>query len=694
MNKSTLLFGIMLASTALSANVKAEENNSLKTINVIAPLQTPAVDSLNVDDNLNITPYSDSADSFKSLPGLSAGRFGGHGLEPVIRGQSQNQINVIDSDAYVFGGCPNRMDPPSSYLDLESADVLTIVKGYQSVLNGSGGAGGTIIVERNTPKKLDSALGYYGSADAGFDGNSQSWFSGAQATGGTDQAYVKATARIKDAENYEDGNGNVVRSSFAEKSGGFALGITPEDTHLYAGYDFKKIDDALFPGAGMDSVLAENQTFRLGFEKHYANQLLSLINVSAYGTLVDHVMDTYSLRPNPTMFARVDSQSDTFGAKLKTDFTLSDQTVHSVVEWRRNNRNSDKYMGMMASNVSNLQSVMWPDITLDEIGLGLETSFILSEQDLLVVGGRYDYVSVEYGRANDVAAASGLSANDLYRQFYGATAKDEHEHNLSGLLRLEHKLDNDTTLYSALSRSVRTADATERGLANYTMMMGNNLSWVGNPNIKPEKHHQLEAGVSVAKEEWDTNVSLYANRVSDYILRDSARGQNGILVTATNADIYRNVDALLSGVEVEGSWDIAQNWTLSADATYTYGENLDDDMVLAQIPPLQGHVNLAWLASDAITVNQGMRWATTQTRVDTDPTVGSGLDVGKTSGYAVFDFNTIVKHTEDARFIIGVNNLFDQTYANHLNRSNISDPTQIQVNEPGRSFYAQLKITF
>jgi iron complex outermembrane receptor protein len=43
---------------------------------------------------------------------------------------------------------------------------------------------------------------------------------------------------------------------------------------------------------------------------------------------------------------------------------------------------------------------------------------------------------------------------------------------------------------------------------------------------------------------------------------------------------------------------------------------------------------------------------------------------------------------------VGVTNLFDRTYAYHLNRSNSFDPTEVQVNEPGRSVYLRVSASF
>ncbi len=42
----------------------------------------------------------------------------------------------------------------------------------------------------------------------------------------------------------------------------------------------------------------------------------------------------------------------------------------------------------------------------------------------------------------------------------------------------------------------------------------------------------------------------------------------------------------------------------------------------------------------------------------------------------------------DVKF--GVDNVFDRTYAEHLNRANDFDPMVVQINEPGRNIWLRL----
>ncbi|MCU7918202.1 MAG: TonB-dependent receptor [Candidatus Thiodiazotropha sp. (ex Epidulcina cf. delphinae)] len=61
------------------------------------------------------------------------------------------------------------------------------------------------------------------------------------------------------------------------------------------------------------------------------------------------------------------------------------------------------------------------------------------------------------------------------------------------------------------SRSLRTADATERYLASFSrnMMTGMDASWVGNPELEPERHYQFEIGYQWQGAGWNSDVTAY-----------------------------------------------------------------------------------------------------------------------------------------------------------------------------------------
>jgi iron complex outermembrane receptor protein len=218
------------------------------------------------------------------------------------------------------------------------------------------------------------------------------------------------------------------------------------------------------------------------------------------------------------------------------------------------------------------------------------------------------------------------------------------------------------------------------------------MIWVGNPDIESEKHNQLDIGLSTSGKNASLSFSAYIDRVRDYILRDTARGQEGILLS-DGATIYRNVDVELLGIDLESSYQWNSNWNSRFTLAYVRAENTTDDRAVAQIPPLEGTASLefhqaSWMLGGEI------RAVAKQTRVDDDPTAGSGLDFGETPGFTIVNFYGSYQLTKQGELKFGIDNVFDKLYAEHINKPNAFDPQPIQVNEPGRSLWARLNINF
>ncbi len=122
-------------------------SQTLDTIEVIGTESQPAMSPVDANPS---TFGRESADILRDIPGVSGSRMGGHGTDPSIRGLNQNRINVLLDGAYVHGGCPNRMDPPTSYAPVGAYEQITVIKGMQTLEYCGGGPVVTILFERNT----------------------------------------------------------------------------------------------------------------------------------------------------------------------------------------------------------------------------------------------------------------------------------------------------------------------------------------------------------------------------------------------------------------------------------------------------------------------------------------------------------------------------------------------------------------
>ena len=647
----------------------------------------PAVD--------NLFPASDASDVLQSVPGISMGRMGGHGTEPFIRGQSQTRINIIDDGAFIHGGCPNRMDPPTAYLSADGIDSLIVDKGYASVTNGPGAPGGTVQAKRKTPV-FTGDKPYQGSVYGGLNSNAWSRSAGGDVAAGTDWGYVRAEGNYEFAQDYRDGSNKTVRSSFSSHGGRVEMGLTPTpDDLIRVSLQNDRIDDAVFAGAGMDSPYSETFMLRGSYDHDFdPGGTLHKLETSAYAGIVDHIMDNYTLRTRAGNVMKVDSGSDTFGGKLALSGDFSGFRFKVGGDTQINRRDATRFMGARErvndGDESLIQSYSWPGISLSQTGLFAEVERTVMPGHDVIAGLRYDRVAFSADKADRVAIMPGQSANTLFTNYYGVRADDRRENNFGGLLRYEVALDENVTLFAGLSRSVRTADASERSLAQNNATASSR--WIGRPDIAPEKHHQIDIGAEVSHSTWTVGGSVYYDRVQDYILRDLARGQDGVLLS-DSATIYRNVNATLTGFEVSGKVQPLDGWTIGGQAAFTYGQNNEDDRPLAQIPPLEMTATVERRTADWM-MGLRMRAALRQSRADIEANNNSGVDVGETASYAVVDLYGEIYSFEPVSISLGITNLLDKTYANHLSRSNSFDPETVQVNEPGRSFFLRAHATF
>lgn len=676
-----LLAGGLVVSAALADDqeipqpINADESKEvLDTVTAFSPLRSGAQNTWQTDA---MTPGKETGELLRGLLGVSGSRMGGHGTDPVIRGLGQSRINVVMDGAMIVGACPNRMDPPSAYAPTSGYDTVVITRGVTSLARSSG-PGGTIVFERNTerfapeePIRAEAHLGYRVNGavkDAAID-----------VAAGQPSGYFRVIGSTMTGENYEDGQGRKVRSAFADHSAAALIGFTPnQDTELVVSVDAQRLRDTLFAGAGMDSPRSDSDTFRikgrLGDRGPFDQVAFDL-----YYASVDHLMDNYSLRTPPSPMMRLSAPSTAKSTGINLNITQGPWQwgIDAMSNERSAVRNND------AQGVIN--SVLWPDVKIERTGVFAQWSQAMDADNQLIAGLRMDRIRSQARQANREVPGMLLSPNELYQLYYGEIASPYKDIHLSGLIRGEHALDLSNfpklQAYWALSQTWRDADATERFLASNGMMPSQR--WVGNPTLEAERHRQMEIGLFSRDTHWDIDFSLYHNTVNDFILRDRFHQPDN------NATIYRNIDARLWGGEMSIGYRFESGWQPSVEVSYVRGTNRSDGRPLAQMPPLAITTQVSYQADgwQAGVVWQG---ATRQRRVDDDPMIGSGLDAQQTPGWMVLNLYGQFKMGQHWQWDVGLDNVFDRDYAQHLNRASAFDVTQVQVNEPGRSAWVRL----
>lgn len=674
-----VLSSAALADDTLVVNVKA---NKKATPNESKPLGT---------DRRPVLP-ADGGDFLKQLNGVSGSRFGGRGIEPIIRGQSQTQVNVLLDGAYLHGGCPNRMDPPTSYAALETYEKVTVEKGVQTLQHGSGGSGGTVLFERDTRSQIDPEDGLSGKASLTGSTNGIKHDLSVDVTKASEKGYVRVFAQDREADNYKDGDGKEVKTAYKHKQGGIVLGVTPtENRTIEYSYENNDFDDALYPGAGMDSPTEKADIHRLKYKDKFNGKIES-VDAEVYVSNVEHVMDNYSLRPQPGMKMSVPTTSDTTGGKLALKSTVGNTEITYGVNVQNRERDAAMKNITAGGTVTNL---MWPGAKTEQTGVFAEAETKIGVADKLKYGVRVDQVKASISKA-DQRVGMGMatrSPNQNYAAVNAAYDGDPSadETNVGALLRYEKSLNEDTTVFAGASRTVRTADETERYLSNWSMNMTTmpptNTSWIGNPDLKPEKHNQFDLGVSQQRGKIRWTGTVFADKVDDFILRDKLTAG-----AAAGAQTYRNVDADITGIELGASAKLTDKVTLSGDIAHVRRTNTTDNRAISQTPADNGKVQLDYNGAKWGS-GARVRFASNQDRIDTL----SGLDAGKTPGYGVLDAYGRYSISKNTKVRFGVDNVFDKTYAEHVSRRNadlVANPQALRVNEAGRTTWLKLETEF
>jgi len=672
---------LMIAAMCFSGHVVADNSDHELVIEITSGLPQVKNTIHAKTTSVKASPSTDGGDLLKSLPGISGTRTGGRAIDPIIRGQSQTQLNILLDGAYIHGAGPNRMDPPTAYTSVDSYDQVTVIKGNRSVIYGSGGPGGTVLFQRSWPSFDEK--GYSGDISSSYHGNGDRYELGADIAAGNDKGYLRFITHKASANNYEDGDGNEVRSSYDSKSNSLLAGWLLSDyTKLDVSFEQAREDDVLFAGAGMDGLFADADTARFKLSHQFQSNVFQQVALEVYQSKVDHLMDNFSLRPAGMMMMQAPTSSDTDGARLIFDARMMDVDWQFGFDLKNNDRDGE------VQNASNVPlRLLWPGAEIDQNGLFVEAEKSLGVDDVFKGGLRFDHVSAVANRRDEVVnGMMPLSSQQIWAMT-GAPAgagEKKTEDNVAGFTSWTHRLNDEYSIDTVLSRTVRTADATERYIAR-VMMAGD---WIGNPELDPEKHHQIEISLQNRQENLNWNVSGWYNSVDDYILRQS------ISAGMKDRDIYRNVSAELYGAEVEMSYRLNDNWRVGNTLTWTVGNNLDDGTSLSRISPLELTSALDY-ANDKFSAGVELQMVAQQNDICLNGSANcGGQDVRKTPGYGVVNVDSQYHFVSGVVLLAGVDNLFDKAYTLHESRDDAVNPAPIQVAEPGRSVWVRVSKKF
>jgi len=614
-----------------------------------------------------------------TIPSIDMNRRSGIANDIYIRGQKRDNISVDVDGTKVQGACVNRMDPPTSHILANQIETVEVIEGPYDVETMGTLSGGLKIKTKQPTKEfkgeLNLGMGSWGYKKVGIG-----------ASGGNDKVRALISASYESSGQYKDGDGNTISDqidkniadgnapaataykdeykdmdAYTKKSIMTKLYITlAQDQELRLSYTGNRSDDILYGSSKMDALWDDSNIYSVEYNIDNISDLYKNINLQYYASDVNHPMATTYRKSslNAAMDNTNHLTTNMQGLKLKNNFDFSGFKLlfgldASERKWDGKYYNTTTGAPLGAGNSKSIDGAKTKNgaifAKLDKELGNLNVSF----------GARYDDTKITH-----------------------ATQDTRYYSSISGNMITTYNINKENKVFLGVGSASRVPDARE------LWFRASNGNWVGTDNLKQTTNNEIDLGYEITNQDFKLKIKTFYSMLDDYIYIKQGQA----------SDAFENIDATVYGVELTASYFATDDITIDSGMSYKRGQKdkaLDGqtDKDLADMAPLRANVALNYeYANNSI--------ATIEMQAsDKWDTYDSDNGEQAISGWAIM--NMKVKHALDkhAEFTIGVNNVFDNTYAVNNTYVDLTLLTTggdniMLMNEPGRYIYTNLTFKF
>ena len=625
----------------------------------------------------------DLGEALTRINGIWKIRKGGIANDVVLRGFAGKDINILIDGQRLYGACPNHMDPSAFHIDFSEVDRVEAAKGPFDIRN-QGSLGGVLnVITRSAGTGVhgsfilaSGAYGFYNpsatfslgkgrfSALGGFSYRRSKPYS--DPSGQPFTAYANYLPGVADTAAFKAGSG-WAKVSFAPKAGQL----------IQLSYTRQEADHVLYPYLQMDAAYDNTDRVNITYEISPDRGAVKALRLQTYFSQVRHWMtDAFRLtsldKPREYSMGTLAGTS-VQGAKVEAD------TVHWTFGLEAYERGWEARTELAGMAYAPQYSI--PDVVTDSVGGFIDFRIEPAAGLNLAAGARLD---VARSRANALQANT-----DLYYAYHSTRSLSMSDVFPSGHLQLTYAIATGLDLGLGIGHTVRIPDARER----YFALKRAGTDWVGNPDLDVSRNSGVNASLSFRTGDLLLRGDAFTNDIRDFITvvdQDKVNAVPGIM--NARARTYENVDARMTGAEVQGSLTLARSWSYSTSIAFVRGTRLivtETGTVtgnLPEIPPL------SWRS--VLRFDNGRVWgeiegvvAARQSKVD------ALLLEEATPGHELANARLGVT-LKTVRLWVGLNNIFNARFVEHL--SYFRDPFRsgARVFEPGRNLFINLDYRF
>lgn len=629
---------------------------------------------------------TDAAALVRNLPGAAIVRNGSQTGIVQLRGLSGDRVAVRVDGMAITPACPNHMDPPLHYANQAGGDLIQLYAGISPVSVGGDHIGGSLTVSQRVPEFADnSELLGKGELSAAFLGSQNAWRSGADLTVAGSDASFRYRGSAATAGDLRFPGGTVRASGFDITSHSLTGSWRTAGGYisLDAGLGFTR--DSGTPSLPMDMI--EDDSWHIGLTQREKMDW-GTVESRLYIHDVDHLMDNHSLRPilpgNPAMDAPATSRDygwrgdltlprggDTFrlGLDLHRAELDAQQLAVATSMTRDTFQNSRRSRMGAYADWEHEFSREWSSRA------GLRTDWVWSDADAV---------------SNAILPPPGPQRNAIFadQDRFNQADLSFTDRMVDAAVALRFKPDESTAFELAAAVKNRAPSLVERYLwtpLNASAGLADGRTYLGNPDLDPETAMEVALGITHQGANWNIGFTPFYQHISGYIqgLPISRFDSSGNPVLQ-----YQNLDeAELYGCELVAGYAITPELSIDSTLSYVRGRSDETGGDLYRIAPLRGLIDLAY-RRDAWEAHLECSWADKQSHV-------AAIQGERPSpGYAIWNLRLAKTFARSLRVEVGVENLLNKSYAEHLGGVNRVGGSDVAVgrNIPGAGRFGYISL--
>ena len=619
----------------------------------------------------------DTAAALREMPGAAVNRNGPITGIAQYRGMFGDRVAVgIDQLGIVSGG-PNAMDAPLSYMSPMMTEELVVARGIASVSLAPESIGGHISTKTSRGSFGGEAFGLSGMLGTRFSSNGGITTNAARVTAANSHHRVSIIAELDDGDDLSAPVGDIIPTRLERDR--YDLSYAYDDgarsVLLFAG----KLDTGRTgtPALPMDIIYIDTELFGAQFGIDTAGSVS--IDGRIHYNDVGHGMDNFSLRQSPMpMRQRVNTTAGS-GAQFYLAGTMEDAASTVVF-------GVDGIDASHESTITNPNNGMFRVDNFVDVERALVGGFVEWRRDTsggeFELGGRINHVSTNAGQvaASGMMGVIGEQVDELANAFN--TSRRDLSWSTFDLVAKYRYVASASTEWSVEIGSKSRAPSYQELYLWLPMQATGGLAdgrtYIGNLGLDQERSNEIAVGTTMASGRFAFSPQVYYRSVDDYILgvpsTDALANGVAMMMSGDEPLQFANVDAEIWGADAAWSYALTEKLLLDGIVSMVRGQRTDINDDLYRLSPFNGSIGLAYNAETWSFKSELIGFAD-QERVSTIS------NETETSGYWLVNLGFAWNPLPALRVEARVDNLFDETYQNHVTGINRAAGSDIPVGE-------------